>query len=228
MRALFRRSKYLLKASPANQHHPILSSTSRPSRLSRREQPAPRGSTRRLVSSTSSAPTDPLNPSEAPTAPSDGPEASSSPETPAEEEPDKPKLRRTKVSVTVSPKDTIQLPEELDIIWTAETEPPDPHSLPPPEIFEDALNNLLITLHPQTQHRATYASPLGPLTEPTLGLYCPIEGGEYIIDATVRELARRTGAEVLVLDAVQLAAGEWGHFGSGKFTTNHNLRMLDD
>ena len=31
----------------------------------------------------------------------------------------------------------------------------------------------------------------------------------------MRELALRTGAEVLVLDAVQLAAGEWGHFGKG-------------
>jgi hypothetical protein len=47
-------------------------------------------------------------------------------------------------------------------------------------------------------------------------LYCPIEGGEYVIDETVRELARRTGSEVVVLDAVQLAAGEWGHFGKGK------------
>ena len=36
-----------------------------------------------------------------------------------------------------------------------------------------------------------------------------------MIDATVRELAKRTGAEVLVLDAVQLAAGEWGEFGPG-------------
>jgi hypothetical protein len=42
-----------------------------------------------------------------------------------------------------------------------------------------------------------------------------IEGGEYVIDATVRELARRTNAEVLVLDAVHLAAGEWGAFGKG-------------
>lgn len=90
-----------------------------------------------------------------------------------------------------------------------------PSELPPPEVFEEALHNLHITLHPQTQHRATYASASGPLVEPTLGLYCPIEGGDYIIDATVRELARRTGAEVLVLDAIHLAAGEWGQFGKG-------------
>lgn len=87
--------------------------------------------------------------------------------------------------------------------------------MPPPEILEEALNNLHITLHPQTQNRAVYASPQGPPTEPTLALYCPIEGGDYVVDATVRELARRTGSEVVVLDAVQLAAGEWGDFGKG-------------
>jgi hypothetical protein len=113
-----------------------------------------------------------------------------------------------------------QLPDGLDILWSPAEESLEScethaSALPPPEIFDDALNNLLITLHPQTQHRATYASPLGPPTEPTLALYCPIEGGDYVIDATVRELARRSGAEVLVLDAVQLAGGEWGHFGVG-------------
>ncbi|PFH50653.1 hypothetical protein AMATHDRAFT_144519 [Amanita thiersii Skay4041] len=113
--------------------------------------------------------------------------------------------------------ETLELPEELDILMSTEEElmsdPSHTSSLPPPEVLEDALHNLQITLHPQTQHRATYSTPLGPPVEPTLGLYCPIEGGEYVIDATVRELALRTGAEVVVLDAVQLAAGEWGHFG---------------
>jgi hypothetical protein len=37
-----------------------------------------------------------------------------------------------------------------------------------------------------------------------------------VVDETVRELARRTGAEVVILDSVQLAAGEWGHFGKGE------------
>jgi len=47
-----------------------------------------------------------------------------------------------------------------------------------------------------------------------------VEGGEYVLDETVRELARRTGAEVLVIDAVQLAAGEWDHFGKGKSSSH--------
>ncbi|KAF9456772.1 hypothetical protein BDZ94DRAFT_1203813 [Collybia nuda] len=243
--ALFRRSKSFLKSSPAIHYSPSLSNAVRPLRLSRKEQPSRlfnRVPSRRLVSSTSD---DLSNPSETPGGPSTDPGASNGSEPPADVL-DKPKSRRTKISVAGGVKDieSVQLPEDLDIIWTPETEPPNSHNLPPPEIFEDALNNLLISLHPQTQHRAAYASPLGPPTEPTLSLYCPIEGGEYVIDATVRELARRTGAEVLVLDAVQLAAGEWGHFGTAAnslslprnplhFTSSstlppHNSRALPD
>lgn len=130
------------------------------------------------------------------------------------------------------PKDTevVELPDNLDIFWLpaeestlasaskSDASPPADSDLPPPEILEEALNKLLITLHPQVQHRGAYPSGGDSLVEPTLGLYCPIEGGEYVIDATVRELARKTGAEVLVLDSVQLAAGESGQFGKGAST----------
>ncbi len=141
------------------------------------------------------------------------------PEPPEEpqDDTDKPRPRRTRLSAP-PPKDPepIELPDDLRILWSSEHDLASHESaLPPPELLEEALNNLQITLHPQTQHRATYPTPLGSPIEPTLGLFCPIEGGEYVIDATVRELALRTGAEVLVLDTVQLAAGEWGHFGKG-------------
>lgn len=111
-----------------------------------------------------------------------------------------------------------QLPSNLNILWSSQT----PHTplsaaLPPPELLQEALNNLLITFHPQTQHRATYSTQNGLPVEPTLALYCPIEGGDYVIDETVRELARQTGAEVIVLDTVELAAGEWGAFGKGAY-----------
>ena len=66
-----------------------------------------------------------------------------------------------------------------------------------------------------SQHRSVYPSPTGTI-EPTLALYCPIEGGDYIIDETVRELSRKTNSDVVVLDSVQLAGGEWGSFGKGK------------
>ena len=113
----------------------------------------------------------------------------------------------------------------LDILWS-----PEPHSrtstasqlqnpdLPPSEILQDVLDKFYITLHPQTQHRATYTPQDGSassIVEPTLALYCPIEGGDYILDETVKELARRVGADVVVIDCVQLAAGSVGQYGSG-------------
>ncbi|KAJ3852711.1 hypothetical protein EV368DRAFT_40472 [Lentinula lateritia] len=130
---------------------------------------------------------------------------------------DKLKGKRRIVSSSTSKEwETVEIPEGLHILWNPDelpAEPLNPGSVPPPEILEEVLHNLLATLHPHTQHRAAYPPPLAQSEEPTLALYCPIEGGDYIIDSTVVELARRTGSEVLVLDAVQLAAGEWGYFG---------------
>jgi len=147
---------------------------------------------------------------------------------PPPDDPPQPRIRRTR-SPASSTKDSepVLLPDALDVLSSHHPPPPDDH-LPPPEIFQDALNNLLISLHPQTQHRATFPSPLGPPTEPTLALYCPLEGGDYIIDATVQELARQTRAEVLVLDAAHLAAGEWGHFGPGVFLQSSLSSPSDD
>jgi hypothetical protein len=142
------------------------------------------------------------------------------------EEPDKlpPKNRRTRITPLTSAVKDAELPEFpeglADGILYLPTETfldsEQNSGLPPSDIFEEALDNLLITLHPQNQRLSL------PVTggtnrpiEPTLGLYCPIEGGDYVVDLTVHELAYQTGAEVLVLDAVQLAAGEWGPFGKG-------------
>lgn len=113
------------------------------------------------------------------------------------------------------------LPPNLNILWL----PGDAHTpllsaLPPPELLQEALNNLLISFHPQTQHRAAYSFQNGSLIEPTLALYCPIEGGDYVIDETIRELAKRTRAEVVVLDAIEIAAGEWGAFGKGVYISD--------
>jgi hypothetical protein len=138
------------------------------------------------------------------------------PEPPAEDaEKPKRKTRTAKESGASAPP---TLPSELDVLWQPSRDGSigDNGALPPTEIFSDALTSLLVALHPQTQNRATYASAAGAPVEPALALYCPIEGGDYVVDETVRELARRTGADVLVIDAVQLAAGEWGSFGKGK------------
>ncbi|KIJ04396.1 hypothetical protein PAXINDRAFT_104190 [Paxillus involutus ATCC 200175] len=155
--------------------------------------------------------------------PSDSPPENDPPPDPSSDPtPDKP-LRRPKASASASPPkdadDRPQLPSGLDILWIPDVSH-DPgaslstnNALPPPELFEEALTSLHITLHPRTQQCAGYSSPAGPPVEPTLALYCPVEGGDYVVDETVRQLARRTGAEVLVIDSAQLAAGEWGHFG---------------
>ncbi|KAG9004252.1 hypothetical protein FRB94_002472 [Tulasnella sp. JGI-2019a] len=111
------------------------------------------------------------------------------------------------------------------VVWTPEwdeglsgSSPPASSSniLPPPHVIDDIYHKLLVTLHPHAQDRALPQPETAsgePLVEPTLGLYCPIEGGNYIIDATVRELARKAHADVIVIDAAQLAAGEHGVFG---------------
>ena len=82
-------------------------------------------------------------------------------------------------------------------------------------MFNEALHNLHIALHPHTQHRATYSSGKGPLVEPTLALDTPIKGGNLNLGEMVKEMARQTNAGVVVLDAVLVAAGECGHFGEG-------------
>lgn len=110
----------------------------------------------------------------------------------------------------------LELPNEQNFFWSYQSlSESESLTLPPPEVFEEVLNNVHISLHPQTQHKATYTTSSGPPVEPTLALYCPIEGGNYVIDDTVRELARQTGSDVVVLDTVHMAAGECGHFGQG-------------
>ncbi|OCH95005.1 AAA-domain-containing protein [Obba rivulosa] len=209
---LARRTRSLINAPPKC-HRALLSSTPtlrHPRKDSSISAQTPRLS-KRASSSASSPAADPD--------PAVPPAEASPPTPPPEEAEEKPK-RRSRVSAAketdASP--SPQLPAGLNVLWTPEELSSDSatsssHSLPPPEIFDEILHNLHITLHPQTQHRATYASQAGPLVEPTFALYCPIEGGEHYIDETVRELSRRAGADVVVLDAVQLAAGECGHFG---------------
>jgi hypothetical protein len=140
-------------------------------------------------------------------------EANSSPSTPPSREPTAPNGKNAPESTAPA----LQVSNEQDFFWSYQSlSESEPSTLPPPEVFEEVLNNVHISLHPQTQHKAAFPSPTGPPIEPTVALYCPIEGGNYIIDDTVRELARRTGSDVVVLDSVHMAAGEWGHFGQGE------------
>lgn len=212
-----RRSHSLLKRSAGV--HPVQSfSVSSSHSLKQRQLLSPKNGllTKRLLSTHVAPP--PIEPEES------SPDALDPSEPTTTEEPDKaiPRTRRTRANGSSPTKDAdpIELPFgfENDILYVPTQTLLDtrPGGLPPPEIFEEALDNLLITLHPQNQQRSLIPSAgSSKPVEPTLGLYCPIEGGEYILDLTVHELAYQTGAEVLILDAVQLAAGEWGPFGKG-------------
>jgi hypothetical protein len=114
--------------------------------------------------------------------------------------------------------ENITFPDGLvdKILWLPEENPSGPEAwLPPEDMLQEALGNVNVSLHPRAQHRATYQSASGPPVEPSVTLYCPIEGGTYVIDITVQELARRTYADLLILDAVDILAGEWGDFGPG-------------
>ena len=51
--------------------------------------------------------------------------------------------------------------------------------------------------------------------EPSIALFSPFEGCHEIIDSMVKVLAERLSADVLVLDALELAKGEFGALGKG-------------
>lgn len=214
---VLRRTRLFSKAcSPPSR---ALLSYSGPARYPRNEQPLAKSA---RLSRRSSSTTTPSPDASAPESP---PEANDNgddkPPTPPEipEQPVKTRTTRVAKESTKETDITHPLPNGLDILWTAESlaDKPPTAAHPPPEIYEEALNNLWLTLHPQTQYRAAYSSSQGAPVEPTLALYCPVEGGDYVLDATVRELARQTESDVVVLDAVHLAAGECGQFGKGQY-----------
>ncbi|KAF7322928.1 AAA domain-containing protein [Mycena chlorophos] len=221
---LWKASKILVGVDIA-EHHVFFRGMRRTAIVSLTKRVSPRPLRRPILHRFSS--TTPTPEPEAAELPADIPPSTSAVQdaSPPLEEPErvKRKTRLTPVSpLPKEPESPLEFPEGLgvQILWQPEAQSEAgpgpssaPHGLPPPEILEEAQHNLNITLLHSIQHRGTYPSPLGPLVEPSLALYCPIEGGDYVIDATVRELARRINAEVLVLDAVQLAAGEWGMFG---------------
>jgi hypothetical protein len=106
----------------------------------------------------------------------DNPPPSNSSESPSDT--DKNTNGRTRARSTRASRDTnetVVLPDNLDILWsTFDTEIPK-EILPPLPIFSDALDKLNLSLHPHNQRRAAFPNASLAL-EPTLCLYCPIEG----------------------------------------------------
>ncbi|QRV85888.1 AAA family ATPase [Ceratobasidium sp. AG-Ba] len=133
------------------------------------------------------------------------------------QEPEKPKKRASRAGGSPSkpppPPPPVRASVGPDVIWSGQTLD-EARTLPPDDMLQDALAQLLVTLQPQIQYRAAYTGSSGSsLVEPTMTLYCPIEGGDHVIDDTVKELANRIQADVIAIDAAQLAAGEHGSFG---------------
>lgn len=225
MRSLLKPTRSLTSKHATTQR--VLFSNSYVSRLPRRDSTAPvrpTSRTHKRASSSASpvasnAPIDRIETLGGPVAPS----GSVPPEEPDEGSSEKEKTRRVRRTRAEIEDDnpSVSLPPNLDILWTPESiGMVSASALPSPEILQEVLTDFLITLHPQTQHRSVYPSSTGSTVEPTLALYCPIEGGDYVIDETVKELARKTNSDVVVLDSVQLAGGEWGSFGKAAEALN--------
>ncbi|CUA67679.1 Peroxisome biogenesis factor 1 [Rhizoctonia solani] len=66
-----------------------------------------------------------------------------------------------------------------------------------------------MVLDPEIQNRAARSTKGKSISEPTLILYCPIEGGQYVVDATVQALAEKFGADIQVLDLTRLVIEQW-------------------
>ena len=62
------------------------------------------------------------------------------------------------------------------------------------------------TFRPNTARRTVEMEARARFFRIRLALYCPVKGGRCVVGETVRELARRVGADVVVLDCVQLVA----------------------
>ncbi|CAE7145173.1 unnamed protein product [Rhizoctonia solani] len=77
-------------------------------------------------------------------------------------------------------------------------------NLPPDSLIGDAHTRLSLIFQSYASPRMNEAKCRNDANDPSLLLYCPIEGGEGVIDATVKELALRTCASVKTIDILQL------------------------
>ena len=98
--------------------------------------------------------------------------------------------------------------------------PPLPHpELPSEETLVVLEATIVESLHVgRTLHGKTLSSPRGGHVppEPIVGVYCPLEGGSYVLDAALEEIASRLGGDLVELDAVELAAEGLGSLGPGE------------
>lgn len=62
--------------------------------------------------------------------------------------------------------------------------------------------------------------------ERSMTLFCPDKCGNVVLDSMVKLIAAKNDAEILVLDALELAAGEFGALGESTFHVTIALQIL--
>ncbi|KAE9411593.1 hypothetical protein BT96DRAFT_804317 [Gymnopus androsaceus JB14] len=117
-----------------------------------------------------------------------------------------------------SPPDSINLPSIFidKCLWSQsrlKLEPPSHRWVfdnEPLSKVEDAISGALAS--------SASAMTLGedPHPEKAVSLFAPFHGGTAIIDEVVKVVARKVNADVLMLDALDLAAGQHGLLGEGE------------
>ncbi|CAE6460408.1 unnamed protein product [Rhizoctonia solani] len=93
---------------------------------------------------------------------------------------------------------------------TNPTQDTDCSSLPPTSLIDDAYTQLSLILNSSAAQCDPPES--NGLDERTVILYCPIEGGESVVDATIQELSRKANATVETLDLVRIISELPGSF----------------
>jgi hypothetical protein len=93
--------------------------------------------------------------------------------------------------------------------------------VPSKQIFSDELIAEVLALVSYGFACADGTVPLGAdskeAPERSITLYCPDKGGNIVLDSMVKHVAAHHNADVLVLDALELAAGEFGALGKSRF-----------
>jgi hypothetical protein len=94
-------------------------------------------------------------------------------------------------------------------------------SVAPAESPHDFQDEMLEEVHAAASlafsNSAQRASRGSDPKEPAIYLYCPYNNSNAVVDAAVKHLAFRHEADVVVLDASELARGKYGALGTGKF-----------
>ena len=83
------------------------------------------------------------------------------------------------------------------------------------EMVDDAIAVTSLAFFRQAGALALDPKSITNFHEPSITLFSPFEGCHEIIDSMVKVLAERLSADVLVLDALELAKGEFGALGKG-------------